>query len=327
MRLLVLGGTRFVGRAVVTDALARDWEVTAVHRGVTGRLPPEVRAVHADRRDVGQLKAALGTGHWDLVVDTWSGAPCVATDAARLLTDRVERYAYVSSGSVYAWGQHTNEDSPVIEGDPDALDGDYPALKRGAELGVLTSFSDALLARAGLVLGPHEDIGRLPWWLARIARGGKVVAPGRPQRPLQYVDARDLAVWTLTAAAGGLRGPFDVASRSGHTTTASLLQACIEVTGSDAQLVWVTEDDLAAAGVQPWTQLPCWVPERGDFAGFLESDTTRATRAGLVCRPIRDTVADTWAWMQREPLPAQREDRDVHGLPEALERDLLAGMP
>ncbi|WP_299034719.1 NAD-dependent epimerase/dehydratase family protein [uncultured Pseudokineococcus sp.] len=325
MRLLVLGGTRFVGRAVVADALARGWDVTALHRGVTGQLPPEVTVLHADRTDGAALEAALAGARWDGVVDTWSGAPRVATDAARLLAGRVERCAYVSSGSVYRWGQHVDETSPLVDGDPRAETGDYPALERGAELGVRQVFPEALLARAGLVLGPHEDIGRLPWWLSRIARGGRVVAPGRPGRPLQHVDARDLAAFLLTGLVEGVRGPVDVISRSGHTTTAGLLQACVEATGSDAELVWVGEEDLAAAGAEPWTHLPCWVPERGDFAGFLEADTTRAARSGLVCRPVEDTVADTWAWMQEEPLPPQRPDRATHGLPGGIERDLLRG--
>lgn len=324
MRLLVLGGTRFVGRAVLEEALARGWDVSALHRGVTGSLPPEVRALHADRTDTDELTRALGPDRWDCVLDTWSGAPRVATEAAQMLAGRVERYAYVSSGSVYAWGQHVDESSPVADGDPNGLEGGYPAFKRGAELGVLKAFPDALLARAGLVLGPYEDIGRLPWWLSRIARGGRVVAPGRPERPLQYVDVRDLASWALAGLAEGVSGPVDVISRSGHATTAGLLRACVDVTGSDAQLVWTSEEDLAAAGAEPWTHLPGWVPERGDFAGFLEVDTTRARNTGLTCRPVEDTVADTWAWMQREPLPAQRPDRDVHGLPEATERDLLA---
>lgn len=324
MRLLVLGGTRFVGRAVVEEALRRGWDVTALHRGVTGQLPTEVSVLHADRTDVAALEAALGDGEWDGVVDTWSGAPRVATDAARLLAGRAGRCAYVSSGAVYVWGSHIDEGSPVVDGGPSIKNGNYPALKRGAELGVLASFPDALLARAGLVLGPYEDIGRLPWWLSRIARGGRVVAPGRWGRPLQYVDARDLASFVLTCLAGGVSGPVDVISSSGHATTAGLLQACVQATGSDVELVWVGEDELAAAGAEPWTHLPCWVPEHGDFAGFLEVNTSRAARAGLVCRPVAETVADTWAWMQREPLPAQRPDRDVHGLPEAIEGDLLA---
>ena len=324
MRLLVLGGTRFVGRAVIADALERGWDVTAVHRGVTGQLPDSVTAVYADRTDEAALAAGLGSGSWDAVVDTWSGAPRVATSAARLLAPRAARYGYVSSASVYVWGSHVNEQSPVVDADPDAETVDYPQQKRGAELGVLASFPDALLARAGLILGPCEDIGRLPWWLERIARGGRVVAPGRPDRPLQYVDVRDLAAWVLGSLATGRSGPVDVVARSGHATTKQLLEACIEATGAHADLVWVSEADLAAAGVEPWTQLPCWVPEHGEFAGFLEADASLAAASGLVCRPVAKTVADTWQWMQRDGVPSRRDDRPVHGLPPDVEADLLS---
>lgn len=323
MELLVLGGTRFVGRAVVADALTRGWAVTALNRGVTGRLPDGVQALHADRTSGPELTAALGARSWDLVVDTWSGAPIVVAEAARLLSGRVERYCYVSSMSVYTWGSHIDERSRLVDGEPGARDGDYPALKRGAELAALAAYPDALLARAGLILGPHEDIGRLPWWLHRISRGGRVVAPGRPERPLQYVDARDFAGWLLSGLSGGLTGAVDVASRSGHATTAELLAACVVATGSDAELHWVAENELAAAGAEPWTQLPCWVPEAGEFAGFLEADTTLAAATGLVCRPVQETVNDTWSWLQQAGRPEQRPDRDVHGLPADLERRLL----
>ena len=212
-----------------------------------------------------------------------------------------------------------------MDGDPAAERGDYPARKRGAELGVLAAFPDALLARAGLIVGPYEDIGRLPWWLQRLARGGRVVAPGRPGRPLQLVDARDLAGWLLSGLEAGLSGPVDVVSRSGHATTASLLEACRAATGSGAELVWVDEAALEAAGAEPWTHLPCWVPEHGEYAGFLEADTSRAAASGLVCRPVAETAADTWAWLQREGAPAQRADREVHGLPADVEARLLGG--
>ena len=274
-----------------------------------------------------QLRTALAGRTFDAVIDTWSGAPTVATTAAAALVGSAARYAYVSSSSVYAWGTHRDEDSPLVDGEADAVDGDYSALKRGAELGVVASFPEAVLARAGLILGPHEDIGRLPWWLARIARGGRVVAPGRKRRPLQYIDVRDLTNWILHALTTGLRGPIDVISRSGHATTEQLLTACRATTGSDAEFHWVSENDLAAAGVQPWTQLPCWVPEAGEFAGFLEADTSRAAAAGLKARPIEETVADTWAWLQAEGWPTQRADRAVHGLPVDLERTLLAHDP
>ncbi|WP_205707478.1 NAD-dependent epimerase/dehydratase family protein [Kineococcus vitellinus] len=332
MRLLVLGGTRFVGRAVVREALERGWEVTALHRGRTGSTPAGVRVLRADRTDVADLAAALsapgaGGAGWDAVVDTWSGAPRAVGDAARLLAGRAGRYAYVSSSSVYAWGRHVDEGSPLVEGDPRALEGDYPALKRGAELAALAVFEDALLARAGLILGPHEDVGRLPWWLLRTARGGRVVAPGRPGRPLQHVDVRDLAAWLLSGLAGGLSGAVDVAGPSGHASTADLLGACARVTGAGAELVWFDEDELAAAGAEPWTHLPCWVPEHGEFAGFLEADTRLAARTGLVCRPVAETVADTWEWVRREGVPPQRPDRSVHGLPPEVERRLLSLRP
>lgn len=324
MDLLVLGGTRFVGKAVVAEALGRGWSVTAVHRGLTGRLPDAVDARYADRSDPSALTAALGEDHWDAVVDTWSSAPQVATLAARLLRGRAGRYGYISSASVYQPGQQDAEASPVVAGDPEADDGDYASIKRGAELGILASFPDALLARPGLILGPGEDIGRLPWWLARAAAGGRMVAPGEPDRPLQYVDVRDLASWLLNALVNGRTGPVDVISRSGHATTRTLLEACLEATDSTAELVWVDEERLAAAGVEPWTQLPCWVPTTGEYAGFLEADTTLAARTGLSCRPVSDTVADTWAWLQTEGFPAQRPDRPAHGLPPELERALVS---
>jgi nucleoside-diphosphate-sugar epimerase len=324
MRLLVLGGTRFVGRAVIEDALVRGWDVTAVHRGITGAMPAGVVELRADRTVPGELARAIGEQTWDVALDTWDGSPRVATEAAALLAGRVGSYGYVSSGSVYVWGSHVDETSPVVDGDPQAEEGEYSALKRGAELGVLAAFPGALLARAGLILGPYEDIGRLPWWLHRIASGPAVVAPGRPTRPLQYVDVRDLADWLLTGLDRGLSGPVDVISWSGHATTEQLLRACLAATGSAAELVWVSEQKLADGGAEPWTHLPCWVPEHGEFAGFLEVDTTKAATTGLQCRPIGDTVTDTWTWLQRDGLPPQRSDRDVHGLPTDLEQQLLS---
>jgi 2'-hydroxyisoflavone reductase len=138
------------------------------------------------------------------------------------------------------------------------------------------------------------------------------------------VDARDLAAWTLDALVAGRSGAYDVVSPSGHATMAGLLAGCVAATGSDARLVWIPEDDVLAAGAQPWTQLPVWVPEGGDFAGFLESDATKARAAGLRCRPVEETVADTWAWLQALGPAPQRDDRPVHGLPAELERALLA---
>ena len=309
----MLGGTRFVGRALVEDAVTRGWSVTALHRG-RGPLPEGVERLRADRTDPAAMSAALSGRSFDLAVDTWA-LPPTPLDAVR-----ADRFGYVSSQSVYRWGHHVDESSPLVEPEGE----DYAAVKRRGELASLTAFPDALLARAGLILGPYEDIGRLPWWLDRISRGGPVVAPGRPERPLQLVDARDLAAWLLTELAAGRSGAVDVTSPSGHTTTKGLLEACGTATGGDAELVWISEQELSDAGVEPWTQLPCWVPEQGEYAGFLEGDASLAARTGLVCRPIEHTVADTWAWVQREGMPPQRRDRAVHGLPEDVERSLLS---
>lgn len=323
MRLLVLGGTRFVGRAVVEEALSRGWEVDAVHRGVTGELPAGARAVTADRTDPEQLADALADGSWDAVLDTWASAPRVARTAAELLAGRVQRAAYVSSRSVYvSMDAGRGEDAPVVDGDAAADARDYPADKRGGELAWLQAFPQVLLLRAGLILGPHEDVARLPWWLDRISRGGRVVAPGRPERGLQYVDVRDLAAFACDGLEQGLTGPYDLTSQPGHCSTLELLEACVEVTGSDAELVWVDEADLAAAGVQPWTQLPCWVPESGELAGVMQGDAGRAAAAGLTVRPVEQTVADTWEWVQQAGVPRGRPGMEP-GLPAELERALL----
>lgn len=188
MRLLMLGGTEFVGRAVVEAALARGWDVTVFHRG-RHEPPAGVRSLHGDRTSPDGLAALAGTEEeWDVVVDTWSAAPRVVRDSARLLADRARRYVYVSSCSVYAWPPAAgyDEDSPVVEGaSADAEQTDYARDKRGGELAVLEAFGKerALLVRAGLILGPYENIGRLPWWLDRMARGGPVLAPGPRELP------------------------------------------------------------------------------------------------------------------------------------------------
>jgi 2'-hydroxyisoflavone reductase len=328
MRLLVLGGTRFVGRAVVAQALERGWEVTALNRGVTGRLPAGVTPIVADRTSPDELRDALQDEAFDAVVDTWAGAPRVVATSAGLLQGRVGSYAYVSSISAYAEGRPPGGDEtwPTVEAAADADSTTYPGDKRGGELAALESFPEALLARPGLILGPFEDIGRLPWWLDRASRGGRMLAPGRPERPIQYVDARDLAAWVLDGLEDGLSGAVDLVCPSGHTTTQTLLDAVVAETGGVAQLVWVDEERVLASGAEPWTQLPCWLPEVGADAGLFEGDTARAIETGLRSRPVEETVRDTWAWVQSAGMPLQRPDRPVHGLPHELEERLLASV-
>jgi 2'-hydroxyisoflavone reductase len=328
MRLLVLGGTHFVGRCVVEEAMRRGDVVTVVNRGVSGEAPAAARTLRADRREPGALAAALGSEEWDAVVDTWSMEPAVVRDSARLLAGRVGHYGYVSSRSVYQWPipSGADERAPLVDGDPASPEAsEYAAAKRGGELAVLESFGDAaLLARAGLVLGPYEDVGRLPWWLDRMRRGGQVLAPGPPERGLQYVDARDLARWMLDSAERGLAGAFNTVSLPGHTTTDELLSTCNEVTGGGATLVWVSPEAIEEAGLAAWTELPIWTPPTGELAGLHDCDVSAALSEGLVCRPVHETVLDTWRWQEEAGLPAPRPDRPPVGLDPEVEQAVLA---
>jgi nucleoside-diphosphate-sugar epimerase len=330
MRLLVLGGTQFVGRAVVAAALERGDTVAAVTRGVHGEPARGAEAIRADRTSGGALAAALGNRSWDAVIDTWPGAPRVVAESARLLAGRAGHYGYVSSRSVYRWPVPAglDETAPVVAADPGgATAADYAAAKRGGEIAACQAFGDhALLARAGLILGPHENVGRLPWWLRRIERGGRVLAPGPPARPLQLIDARDLAAWMLDCAEKGRGGAFNAVSPPGHATMASLLMAARRVTGSDAQLVWVPPEAIAAAGIEAWTELPIWLPPAGEAAGLHAGDVSRALAAGLRCRPVDETVADTWRWLQADGDPTPPPGRPAPGLDPVKEEQVLAAL-
>lgn len=329
MRLLVLGGTHHVGRAVVETALARGDEVTTVNRGLSRAPAPGVEALIADRTDRDALRRAVADREWDAVIDTWTGAPRAVRDSCELLAGRTGHYGYVSSRSVYRWPipRGADENAPVVDGDPGAEDDeDYAAAKRGGELAALEAFGDrALLARAGLILGPYENVGRMPWWLRRIERGGSVLAP-EPDRPLQYVDARDLAGWMLSAADRGIGGTFNTVSPTGYCTMRELLETAVRVTGADAELVWVSADVIEEAEISPWIELPIWLPRNDEYDGMHDSDVSAAVGTGLTFRPMPETIADTWAWLQAEGDPAPRPGVPRIGLDPDKERRVLHGL-
>jgi 2'-hydroxyisoflavone reductase len=325
-KVLVLGGTDFVGPAVVGAALAHGDEVTIFHRGETGTAPDGVRVVHGDRTRASDLDA-VAAEHWDVVVDAWSRAPNVVLASARKLEASAACYVYISTVSVYA-DVHDgviNEASPVVEASADAGSTDYAADKRGAELAIESVFGAdrSVFARPGLILGPRENIGRLPWWLRRIATGGNVLAPGPRENPLQYIDARDLAAFAIDTA---LRGAVNVLSIPGYTTMEELLALCRDVTESHATLTWVGEEFLLAHDVQPWVELPIWVPSVVEWAGFYMTDASLAHRSGLTCRPVRETVGDTWSWLRDNPGWTQEvtANRMRVGMEPGREAELLA---
>jgi 2'-hydroxyisoflavone reductase len=325
-KVLVLGGTDFVGPAVVAAALAYGDDVTIFHRGQTGAAPDGVRAIHGDRTNAADLDL-LTSEHWDVVVDAWSRAPRVVLESARALEPHAARYVYISTISVYAEAHDgvITEASFTVAARPDAAATEYSADKRGAELAIESVFGTerSLFARPGLILGPRENIGRLPWWLRRVAAGGTVLAPAPQDLAVQYIDARDLAAFALETT---LNGPVNVLSRPGHTTMAEVLALCHEVTNSTATFTWVDADFLLAHEVEPWTELPIWVPPVGDMANFYTCDSSLALRSGLACRSARATVEDTWSWLRDIPdwTPVVSAGRSRVGMCPEREAALLA---
>jgi 2'-hydroxyisoflavone reductase len=328
MNLLVLGGTGFVGRTVIDEALRRGHHVTALNRGHKP-APRGVTARIGDRLHPDGL-AALGDDTFDAVVDTWSAAPHAVHTAARTLRGRAHHYTYVSSRSVYTGDgpPPLTEHAAVVDADPHAGSTTYAADKRGGELATEAFDGPVLLARAGLILGPHEDIGRLPWWLHRLHRGGPTLAPGPADLPVQYIDARDLAGFLLDAADRRRTGPYNLVSPPGHTTMGELLTTANAVTGGHADLRWTDPDTILAAGIEPWTDLPIWLPPGPDHDHMHRGDVTRALRAGLRCRPAADTITDTWAWLRTlDGPPPHRPDRPAVGLHPDTEAGLLSAAP
>jgi len=222
--------------------------------------------------------------------------------------------------------QGSDETHPTVPATPNAADTDYARNKRGAKLALDAVYGDrAVFARAGLILGPHEDVGRLPYWLLRMARGGKVLAPGPADQPLQYIDVRDLANWLLDATDGVVSGPVNLVTSAGHATMAGLLGAAVAATGGNAELIWVDPDAIQNTTIDRWTELPGWIPPGQEFAGLRSTNTDRARLSGLKCRPVDQTVADTWAWMTESgPTPTAPPASLRLGLDPIKERAALA---
>ena len=313
MRILILGGTSFVGHAITLAATSCGHEVTTFTRSSVpvGVVAGHVESIFGDRTEPGAYNFAKSR-QWDVVIDTWFGAPWVVQESAKQLRDHAPYYAYVSTCSVYDGDPlplGVNEEFSAVSADPSADSTNYPADKRGAELAILESYSaDAtLIARPGLILGPREWPSRLSWWLGRIAQGGEVLAPGPADLPLQYIDARDLAEWIIRSAEQKLTGTFNTLSPVGHCTFSELLEECKKVTGSSAEFTWLSVDFVTENEIQPWNEMPIWITPK--MYGFYNFDTSKAQSAGLVCRSMKETVADTWKSVLTEPqaeLPAGR---------------------
>lgn len=331
MEILVLGATVFLSRAVAELGVARGHNVTTFNRGQTGPAVAGARAIIGDRSKAEDLKKLTGMS-FDLVFDT-GYLPELVKASAELLEPSAGHYAFTSSINAYSgWpatpdyhrhGLYDGDPDAIGEQVPDGLDESAPYgwRKVGAERAVLRAFGEhrSSILRAGLIVGPHDRIGRLPWWLDRVARGGQVLAPGSAQDVLRLIDARDIAEFALLRPAGA----FEVTGPAHQINRGQLLAEAREVTGSDAEFTWVSDVYLAGAGVEGWTELPLWVPA-ADAPGLWAQDTTGAEAAGLACRPVRDTLLDTWEWMRSVEGGWKPSDR-TPGLAPERERQLLAG--
>jgi hypothetical protein len=256
---------------------------------------------------------------------------------ALLLEPVCASYVFMSTVSVYeGWpAEPLSEASRVLDcpadadehfGPPDVEDGPtrYGRLKAGCERAVLETFGAerTINVRLGVVLGPGEYVGRLPWWLRRVAAGGRVLAPGAPDRSIQPVDVRDVANFVLDGLAAGTAGAFNVTAPIGRDTFADLLNACKQVTASNAELVWVPDDLLLARDVRQWSELPLWRTHRGVW----QVDSTAAHANGLTCRTLLQTAAATWHWLSTTDSALINERSTEIGLSRQRESDILASL-
>jgi nucleoside-diphosphate-sugar epimerase len=338
MKLLILGGTKFLGRYVVEAALARGHEVTLFNRGqLNTEIFPEVEKLRGDRD--GGLDA-LRERHWDAVVDTSGFSPRVVRDSAQLLADAVEHYTFVSSQSVYKDTSVPGVDENYPVGtitderlrEAEALTQSeltdapffweiYGALKALCERAAEESMPGRVLnVRAGLIVGPHDYSDRFTYWPRRVAEGGEVLAPGDPERQVQFIDVRDLAEWILDMAEARRVGTYNATGPDYRLTMERLLDVCRGTTGSDARFVWVDEKFMLDAGLQQWMEVPLWTSSADEMNRyFQEVSIEKAVAAGLKFRPLSETVRDTLEWDLTRPA----ETEHGAGLAHEREREVL----
>jgi 2'-hydroxyisoflavone reductase len=302
MRILVLGGTLFLGRHVVDAALARGHEVTLFNRGQTRPdLFPDVEKLRGDRD--GDL-AALAGRDFDAVVDTSGRVPRLVSETLDAL-GAVGHYTFVSTISVYAdLSTPPTESSPLAElqQPTEVWEEAYGELKVLCEEVVRERFPDAFIPRPGLIVGPWDPTGRFTYWPLRLAAGGPVLAPLPRDADTQVIDARDLAEWIVRAAEESLAGTYNAIGPV--LTREHVLDTCGSIAGTDAELVWVDPDFLNEHGVEEWMELPLWLYDE-KHRGMLSIDASPALAAGLRTRPLEDTVRDTLAWVRGGEAPSE----------------------
>lgn len=310
MNFLILGGTVFLGRHLVEAALERGHQVTLFNRGQHNPdLFPNVEKLRGDRDpNVGDGLSALANRRWDVVIDTCGYFPRIVQASAELLADAVDRYVFISSISVYTDFSQPglDESAPVgVLEDPavEEITGEtYGPLKALCEQAAEAAMPGRVLnIRPGLIVGPHDPTDRFTYWPVRVSRGGQVLCPSRPDYPEEVIDVRDLAEWTIRMAEEGKTGVYNATGPDYPLTLGEVVETSRSVSGSDATFVWVGSDFLLEQGVQPWMELPLWIGESPEYAGFARVNCNRAFADGLTFRPLAETIQDTLAWAASRP--------------------------
>ncbi len=336
LRILILGGTGFTGPFQVRYALARGHKVTTFNRGKThpNELPNEVEQLIGDRN--GKLDALKGR-QWDVVIDNPTSIPVWVRDAAQVLKGNVDRYVFISTISVYADTSKAGMDEGAALASyhgPDAMKETRESLiaSKFALYGPLKALSEAeaekwfpgktLLIRPGLIVGPRDETDRFTYWPVRIDRGGEVLAPGNPADPVQFIDARDLAEWTIRMAEQRETGIYNATGPATKLGIGDMLEGIRKANGSQASFTWVNADFLDSQKVSPWSDMPVWIPPRGEDAGATQLSNQRAIAKGLTFRPLAETARDTLAWFKSQP--AERQAKLRAGLTAEREAEVLA---
>jgi 2'-hydroxyisoflavone reductase len=336
LRILILGGTGFTGPYQVRYALERGHKITTFNRGKThpGELPTEVEQLIGDRN--GQLEA-LKNRQWDVVIDNPTSAPAWVRDAAQVLRDNVDRYVFISTISVYVDTSRpgTDESAPLAKyNGPDAMKESRESIiaSKYALYGPLKALSEAeaekwfprktLIIRPGLIVGPRDETDRFTYWPVRIDRGGEVLAPGEASDPVQFIDARDLAEWTIRMVEKSETGTYNATGPAKKFGIGEMLDGIKDANKSNAKFTWVPADFLEKQKVAPWSDMPVWIPPQGDEAGANQLSNKRALAKGLTFRPLAETARDTLAWFKT--LPQDRQSRLKAGLTQERAAEVLA---
>lgn len=323
MKILILGGTRFLGKTIVETAVARGHEVTLFNRGNNPDLFPHLEQLVGDRD--GGLDALMNRS-WDAVIDTSGYVPRIVNQSLQALKDKIGHYTFISTIDVYdvSVPGEISELHPVGQLEDESIEDvqkAYGPLKARCEQLVMQQMDGkALIVRCGLIAGPGDHTDRFTYWPSRIARGGEVLAPGNPDAPIQFIDVRDVSEWIVSKMEERHAGIYTATGPSEPLTVGGLLEACVRTLGSDTRFTWVPDSFLQEQEVGSWIEMPLWIPEATNIHALMKVNVTKAKQAGLTYRPLETTIQDTLLWDRSRAAHTERKA----GLAEEKEYKLLA---